>query len=169
MNERGITLIELLIVIAIIIILTVAASITIPGLVGKYNIEKQVKTMQGDLINARMRAMQDSRLHFVTLTATGYAIYGDTNPIPDGNGTLETAADTRIVQRGLDTRYPIAWTNAADTQIDINTRGIINLNDARTIWVTPVDTSLNAEYDCIVISQTRINIGRWNGASCDQR
>ncbi|MFZ3064117.1 MAG: prepilin-type N-terminal cleavage/methylation domain-containing protein [Nitrospirota bacterium] len=169
MNNRGITLIELIVVISIITILVIAAGITIPGLVGKYNIENQVKIVQADLMSARVRAMENNRVHFVTLTATGYAIYEDTSPIPDGNGTLETAADNRMTQRAFDTRYPITWTNAADTQIDINTKGIINLNDARTIWVTPVDTSLNAEYDCIAISQTRINIGKWNGASCDQR
>lgn len=169
MNNRGITLIELIVVISIITILVIAAGITIPGLVGKYNIENQVKIMQSDLASARVRAMENNRLHFVTLTATGYAIYEDTSPAPDGNGTLETAADNRIILKNIDTRYPITWTNVADTQIDINTKGIINLNDARTIWVTPVDTSLNAEYDCIAILQTRINIGKWNGASCDQK
>lgn len=165
MNNRGITLIELIVVISIITILVIAAGITIPGLVGKYNIENQVKIMQSDLASARVRAMENNRVHFVTLTATGYTIYDDTNPAPDGDGTLNIATDTRIAQRSIDTRYPIVWTTNAT--IALTTRGIVN--DMGTIRVNPVDATLDPEYNCIAVFTTRINIGKWNGIDCDQR
>lgn len=165
MNDRGITLIELIVAISIITILVIAAGITIPGLVGKYNIERQTKELYGDLMNARMRAMQRNRLHFVALTATGYTIYEDTNPAPDGDGTLNIATDTRIAQRSIDTRYPIVWTTNAT--IALTTRGIVN--DMGTIRVNPVDATLDPEYNCIVVFTTRINIGKWDGADCDAK
>ena len=68
MNERGITLIELMIVISIIIILVVAAAITVPGVVGKYNIENQIKTQLTDLMSTKLKAMEMNRFHFVVLT-----------------------------------------------------------------------------------------------------
>lgn len=162
MNERGITLIELMIVISIIVILAVAAGITIPGLVGKYNMERQIKEIYSDLMNAKNKADNRNRVHFVVLTAAGYTIYEDTDPLPDGNGTLDTAADTRLLQRPISPRYPIMWdgnVNADSSHIRFTTRGLAPLDDAQTICINPVDATLDPAYDCLVVAQTRINTG----------
>ncbi|MBI5042993.1 MAG: prepilin-type N-terminal cleavage/methylation domain-containing protein [Nitrospirae bacterium] len=168
MDERGITLIELLIVIAIIIILVVAASITIPGLVGKYNIENQVRAFHTDLLSARARARERNMRHFVVVTATNYQVFEDTN---ESGGTAPNAGDNTAPgftnPKSFLPNYGVsAW---ADT-IVMDTRGIVQPA------LTPLGTTirfnigtLEPEYDCVVISQTRINIGRWNGADCAQR
>jgi len=161
MRNNGITLIELIIVISIIGILAVALGFEFTGWMGKYRAESQIKEMYVDLMNARARAMQRNRMHFVTLGATQYIVYEDTNPAPDGNETLETApgGDTQILQRNLNPSFSIVWTTASP--IRLNTRGLVPLSDTGSIRVA---TSLDADYDCIVIAETRINMGEWNGS-----
>src|SRR4030067_1607666 len=162
MNEQGITLIELLIAISIIIILVVAAGITIPGLVGKSNLENQVKSLQTDLMNARVRAMERNLLHFVVINAADYQVFEDTN---ESGGTAPNGGDNTAPgfnnPKNFLPNYGIGgWTGT----VKMDTRGIIE-----TVG-TPLGNTimfnigtLVPEYDCIVISQKRINIGRWNG------
>jgi len=163
MRNNGITLIELIIVISIIGILAVALGFEFTGWMGGYRVESQTKEMYVDLMNARARAMQRNRSHFVTLAATQYTIYEDTNPAPDGNGTLETASDDQVLQRNRDYAIVPALSFGA-TQFTFDRNGLVSHNG--TIRLS---SSLTPDYDCIVLFSTRINMGRWNGASCDAK
>jgi prepilin-type N-terminal cleavage/methylation domain-containing protein len=161
MNNRGVTFIELLVVVSIVGILIVALAFQFQGWQGKYKAESQMKELYVDLMNARARAMQHNRIHFVSLTATSYSVYEDTNPAPDGNGTLEVAADTLIVRKDLDPTYAIAWTTGNPLQftrdglLAVAGLGRINVNMALT----------DVDYDCIDLAeQTRINLGNMDGA-----
>jgi prepilin-type N-terminal cleavage/methylation domain-containing protein len=169
-NETGFTLIELLVTIAVVSVLVIALAFQYVGWQGGYNIESEMKQLHTDLMNARGSAMLRNRDHFVTLTATRYSVYDDTNPPPDGNGTLEIATDTRAVQRSLNPQYPIIWSNPADTQIDFTQKGLSR--DDKIICANPADASLNADNDCIILTATRINIGKLttkisDGGACD--
>lgn len=154
-KDRGITLIELLVVISIIGILAAALGFSFQGWIGGYKVESQMKELHVDLMNTRAMAMQRNRAHFVTLTTTQYTIYDDTDPEPDGDGTLDTTSDTQILQKNLDPTKPITWSNIADVQIELTSRGLSN--DNKTICS---NTDIEADYNCIEISATRINIGR---------
>ena len=161
-TSNGLTLIELLIVITIIAILIVVAGLAFQGWRGKYNVESQIKEMYVDLMNTRARALQRNRMHFVRLAATSYIIYEDTNPAPDGNGTLETASDAQVVAKTLDAGNPIVWSDSADIQIDFTQRGFSN--DTKTICS---NTNVDADYDCIEIAASRINLGKLTTAIPD--
>jgi len=160
MKNRGITLIELIIVISIIGILLIALGFSFEGWMGGYRAESQTKEMYVDLMNARARAMQRNRDHFVVVAANNYQIFEDTNE----NGTYNAGTDQSAVFINPKTlTYPSLWIGT----VTLDTRGLVSPND--TIQFN-IGTN-NPDYDCIVLFATRINMGRWNATTsqCDAK
>lgn len=169
-RESGMSLIEIMIVISILGLMLVFLSNSYQNWSERHRVENEVKEFYADLMDARARAMQKNRSHFVNLTLTGtqytrYAVYEDTNPGPDGNGVLETAADARV--REIQPRYAVVTSPAGTSQIRIDRDGTIDV-DAVTIRV-PQPGVVQADYDCIVVRRTRIKMGRYDGATCVER
>lgn len=179
MKNRGFTLIELLITISIIAILAVALAFSYQGWMGKYKVESQMKQMHADMMNGRAGAMQRNRMYFVTIATASYTVYEDTNPAPDGNGTLETSGtpDTLLQTKTLDSGYPITWIGS--NQLDFNTRGLSIAGYCSTTNATRCagnddcpatetclpkticsNTDADADYNCMIISASRIDIGK---------
>lgn len=170
LNNRGMTLIELIIVATVIGILVVALGFEFQGWVSGYKVESQTKEMYIDLINTRARAMQRNRMHFVDLSADQYNIYEDDNPAPNGDGNANSASDTRISQKILESRYPIIWSTPGDTSIEFNTNGLSS--DNKLICSNAPDDADAADYNCMILSTTRINMGKLtdsiaDGGACD--
>lgn len=161
-KEDGLTLLELVIGISVIAILVVVLGFQYRNWMGRYRIETQVKQMHTDLMNARARAMTMNRVHFATGTANDYTIYEDTNPAPDGNGTLEIGSDTMLPAYPKPVEYAINWTGTGN-QINFDRRGLIGPTGSIRLIST-----VDADYDCLTLSQTRINMGKWNG-TCVER
>mgnify|MGYP001597278397 CR=1 FL=1 len=154
MNNRGLTLTELMVVIVIISILVGVAGYTLRGRMMGYRVENQVKGMYADLMNARARAMQQNRIHFIQVTANTYQIIEDTN---ENSANNAGAGDDTIINRAL--QYPLLAFPAA---ITMNTRGLITPDTQ-----IQVDIGNNVvDYDCFVLSTTKINIGQWVGGAC---
>jgi prepilin-type N-terminal cleavage/methylation domain-containing protein len=184
-KDKGITLIELLVVIAIAGILFIALGFTFVGWQGKYKVESQTKDLYDDLMNARVRAMQRNRVHFLSLdSANQYTIYEDTNPAPDGDGTLQTAQDEMLPTYPKTIEYDLNWSGAVpsgrdpEDLIDFDQRGITAPQATPlggTICIfTDFDgdgvSDSDPDYDCIIISRTRINMGKLNtqiAGECD--
>jgi prepilin-type N-terminal cleavage/methylation domain-containing protein len=177
-NNDGFTLIELIIAVSIIAILVVALGFSFQGWMGKYRVENQIKQMHTDFMNARTRAMMMNRMHFVTEAANAYTIYEDTNPSPDGDGNLQPTADCRAPGASdaclptfcssdgtcsKSVEYAINWTGPG-TQINFDRRGM--MAPAGSVHLT---STVDADYDCLTVSQTRINMGKWNGATCVEK
>jgi prepilin-type N-terminal cleavage/methylation domain-containing protein len=167
-DNRGVTLIELMIVVSIVAILVVALGFSFEGWIGKYRIESATKDIYADLMEAKTRALTRTRAHFITINATQYVIYEDTNTAPDGNGTLETAADTVVLQKTIPNNYQLLMVSAgAFPQIlTVDTRGLIT-----PAIVIRIDNTRDPDYDCILVGQVRVQMGKYNGttASCDPK
>jgi hypothetical protein len=94
----------------------------------------------------------------VQITGNAYSTYEDTSPAPDGNGILES---TDAVAASATVRYTINPGGLSNFRFNRN--GIASA----TGTIFHVDTQ--ADYDCITVRETRIKMGKWNGASCDEK
>lgn len=188
MRNKGITLIELTIVVTIIGILAVALGFEYIGWMGKYRVEKTTKDLFSDIMDVRSKALTRGRTYFVDFNtpapAAGegcYRVIEDTN----GDATLNNG-DTIIIPppptilpltNQKTVKYVINWNGGGE--IGIDRRGII-ANIVGGVWM-PITTApfptiqvvstVAPDYDCIIVEATRLSLGQWNTATgvCDAK
>jgi len=194
MKQNGFTLIELLVVIAIIGILAIALGFEFVGWIARYKVESQIKTMHVDLMTSLQRAME-KKIQYVAqlpaLNGTSYTICEDT----DTNnicGAAETTTPISVTLSKSGLRYPITWNvpggAGASISIVMSTRGMVKsaaggvvtdidnnaplnirlLNPATMApyGITATNPTNEVDYDCISLSTTRIDVGKYDGATC---
>jgi prepilin-type N-terminal cleavage/methylation domain-containing protein len=170
MKNSGFSLIELVVVIAILSCLFLIAGLSGRTWLARYRVESQTKQMYADLMNARASAMQKSRTYFVTLASTQYSVYEDrdpaspANPALDGDDLFESASDALILQKN--TEYPIV-SAPTGTEFSFDKNGLVSLNG--TLHFDLTTSSAGPSYDCITLFTTRILMGKWSGTSCDNQ
>jgi len=154
-GRHGFTLVEIMIVIAILGVLVVLAVGNFRGMNEKYKVETETKQLYADLMDARGRAMQRNRWFFVQITSAGYATYEDSSPAPDGGGPPLDNADALVTN--VTFQHPVA-TSLGLGSFGFNRNGIAN--DTGTIYFR---SSAQPDYNCITIQPTRIKMGRYLG------
>lgn len=158
-DNRGVSLVEVMTVVAILGVLVVILGFSFQGWLAKYRVEEETKRLHADLSDARARAMQKKRMTFVDLATRQYRTFEDTTTAPDGNGIFEPGADTRITD--TTTRYDIVPAlNPAGTQFAFDRDGM-----ATATGTILLDSTLSPDYDCITIQTTRLRIGRFDDAT----
>ena len=94
MNERGITLIELTIVVAIIVILAFALGVSYVGWQGAYKVEKATKELYTDLMDVRGRTVSlQADFNFSNdMLLTSITAYRNLERFDNSDGDFTTAA-----------------------------------------------------------------------------
>lgn len=179
MNNRGLTLVELIVVISVIAALAAALGFSYVDWMGKYKVEKATKELYADLMNVRCMAMTRNCDHFVDFNfpapPAGHGTYriaedtdGDCEGDADADGIINAAGQTFLPSFPKTVEYPITF---ASRIINFDKKGIVQPRGQAIGGTICFFTDNDPDYDCIVISQTRIIMGKLakqpdNGGEC---
>ena len=166
-DKKGIMLIELIVAIAVVGILAAALGFSFQEWRGNYHAESQTKEIYADLMNARARAMERNRLHFVVVDEHHYQVYEDKD---ESGGNAPSAGDTALWSAPKPFKYPSFWRGT----VAMHTNGLVSNNIAYLGATIRFNLDLDGDgtadispdYDCVILSRTRINIGAWRGGKC---
>lgn len=151
-NRQGFSLVELMIVIALIGILLSAATFQFSQYSQKSAIERQTKTLYNDILDLRNRAFYEKRNKAVVLSAMSYALY-----------STDTTTVTPVSTTAVNSQ--ITWNNSA--RIVFDSMGLVSNPPAMDQTIC-VNSTNSASVDSIVLSMTRAQIGKLtNGATCN--
>jgi type II secretory pathway pseudopilin PulG len=164
---KGISLLELLFVVAISGILMGIGGFTVQGFRSRYDAESQVRQLHVDMMNARVQALEKSRVYYMILTTNGYQIIEDTN---ESGGTAPDNGDKPLWSEPKQFKFPSLWSGT----LIMDERGIVSKSTSPILanggLMIRFDTAgTNPEYDCISTGPTRIRPGKWNGIKCVTR
>jgi prepilin-type N-terminal cleavage/methylation domain-containing protein len=148
MKDRGITIVELIVSIAVVGILMGLSYISFDDWVTRYKVEKATREFYADMMEARITAMAKCRDHFIVMEPDRYTLYEDRNE----NGGPD--ADEAMPTYPKKVEYRLRW-NGIGAQFGFSGRGMVT--SSKTVWF---ETSTQPEYDCMRVSMTRIILGK---------
>ena len=156
-QESGFSLIELIIVMAIMGILLSIVTINFNDWQKKAQIERQTRELQADLNSARTESVFRKTRHRITFQPNNYAFkrYSSENEA-DSAGTTITSRNVTYQM----TRESGSSIDGASIEFDM--RGLTSNN--LTLNLNPVGTG--AIFDCIVIHVARTNMGKMENGTC---
>jgi prepilin-type N-terminal cleavage/methylation domain-containing protein len=151
MRKNGFTLLELMAVIAITSALFAIATLSFTSMSRKGNVEGQMKAMFADLMSVRSQALYQKRGRSVVVTASQFSVYS--------SNVIVTPVSTKAL------KMPVTPSNL---RVDFDHWGGITLNSDDSVPDASVcvQQSSDAAVDSIVISRTRIQVGKLTGTGC---
>lgn len=153
MRERGFTLVELVVVVAMIGILLSIGAMQFSSMQRKSAIEAQVRSIYGTLTDIRVQALYTKTPRSVVVSGNQLRVYATSDT---------TVAPASVVQLGL----PMVM-SASPAQVDYDAQGMLQSGDC-SICVQPDSSGSNVGYmDSVVVSTVRSYMGkRQSGGTC---
>jgi type II secretory pathway pseudopilin PulG len=165
-NEKGITLLETLIVVVLVgIIVAISVPLTLSTL-RRYRAEDQIREIYASWMEARTRAMQRNVPYIVQLSENGFSIYEDENRdgVPD---TTERDVNLSRVIFNFRLAGSVGGTAIPTTPqttsglVGVDRRGLVSPDT--TIRVMRDSTRVqDSRINCIITSATQIGLGRYD-------
>lgn len=156
-QHAGFTLVELMVVITIIAIILAIAGLNFTQWSNKYTVESYTKEIYSVLMKARNDASNSNTQVRVTVAANQVSTHEDT----DGDAVVDAGEPTTT---NAFPRFAIQFTVSP---VVFDRRGITT--NIQTIRITGYPANASPGMDCVVVSQTRINMGRMTGGACVQQ
>jgi prepilin-type N-terminal cleavage/methylation domain-containing protein len=163
MNNRGFSLIELIIVIAIMGTLMTIATLNFNAWQRKVQIERQTRELFADINQARIDSLHSKLRHSIVMQPKSYTFRRYSSENESSN------AGTIMFTRNVSFEITRADGTSAEnfiTEFDI--RGYYNVIDTilgfDPFRINPVGTA--AQVDCIIIGTGRTNLGKTENDTC---
>lgn len=152
-NERGITIVELVVVVAMIAILLTIGSLNFSQMQRKSKVEEQVRSIYSTLTDVRLQAMYTKTPRAVTVVGSSLRIYATDDT---------TVAPASVVNLA----FPMVIGPETGAVV-YDASGVVNAAD-RAICVQPGDVADNpGNTDSTIISTVRTYMGkRRSGGAC---
>jgi prepilin-type N-terminal cleavage/methylation domain-containing protein len=158
-NNRGFSLIELVVVIGLIAILSGVVTINFNSWQKKYAIEGQVKEMLIDLTDARMRAIATKQQHTVFLNPTSYTFQRYSSE----SDTVGTQIFSKTLKYPMQNFSSCTYSAFSDTPVVIDASGYTSSRMTIAVGIGLSDPA----YNCLALSTARVNMGKINGNNCE--
>lgn len=161
LDRKGFSLVEMLVVIAIMGIAAAIATLNFTQMRTKSNIEKETRELFSDINEARLQSIYTKKRHSIVFpTANNYVL--------KQYSTLNERSEFGTVLQTKTTNYAMTKTDGsalvADRLVLFDIRGFTS--NVETIRFNPINT---AAFDCILISVARTNLGKMGtGNVCNQ-
>ena len=161
-KQSGFTLIELMVVIAIVAIILAMGIPAFSSWKHRHDVESQINQLYSDIQLARSTAYVNKKLAGISWSAANFSQYQIlTNA---SASTYVTSTGSSVVQTVGPASFPMN-SNLGSLSLTFNGRGFVSAPSTLPMNIY-VSSSYGSLTTCVSVSLTRITLGTWKGGNC---